>query len=86
MTNPAERWKTYLRYDTTIARDFFRTIDTLTRLQSARRRSTPPKSRSSQQPPASRFSNRLSKCPILGFGPFRKIACHSRVSTDKNNN
>jgi hypothetical protein len=42
MTNPAERWKTYLRYDTTIARDFFRTIDTLTRLQSARRRSTPP--------------------------------------------
>ena len=42
MINPPERWQTYLRYDTTIARDFFRTIDTLTRLQNARRRSTPP--------------------------------------------
>ena len=40
MINPAERWQMYLRYDTTIARDFFRTLDTLTRLQSARQRST----------------------------------------------
>ena len=39
MINPAERWQTYLRYDTTIARDFFRTLDALTRLQRARQHS-----------------------------------------------
>ena len=36
MTGPAERWQAYLRYDTTISRDFFRTLDALTRLQRAR--------------------------------------------------
>ena len=49
MINPAERWQTYLRYDTTIARDFFRTLDALTRLQRARQRSKAP-----QKPVASR--------------------------------
>jgi hypothetical protein len=33
---PAERWQMYLRYDTTISRDFFRTLDSLMRLQRAR--------------------------------------------------
>jgi hypothetical protein len=43
MTGPAERWQAYLRYDTTISRDFFRTLDALTRLQRARqvRKSAP---------------------------------------------
>src|SRR5262249_52482899 len=37
MLSPAERWQMYLRYDTTISRDFFKTLDALTRLQKARR-------------------------------------------------
>lgn len=37
MTAPPEQWHNWLRYDTTISRDFFRTLDTLTRLQHARR-------------------------------------------------
>jgi hypothetical protein len=36
MIAPAERWLTWLRYDTTISREFFRTLDTLTRLQRPR--------------------------------------------------
>ncbi len=36
MTNPEKRWCMYLRYDGTISRDFFRTLDALTRLQRAR--------------------------------------------------
>jgi hypothetical protein len=43
MTMPPERWQMYLRYDTTIARDFFRTLDALTRLQHARQRKAEPK-------------------------------------------
>ncbi len=31
-----ERWQMYLRYDTTISRDFFKTLDTLTKLQRLR--------------------------------------------------
>jgi hypothetical protein len=38
---PPEQWQTYLRYDTTISRDFFRTLDTLTRLQRARQLKKP---------------------------------------------
>ena len=37
MTAPPDQWHKWLRYDTTISRDFFRTLDTLTRLQHARR-------------------------------------------------
>ena len=72
MTNPAERWQMYLRYDTTIARDFFRTLDALTRLQRARQRSKAPdrtKARSAWQ-------QRPRQCPIPGFGPFRKTPQH----------
>jgi hypothetical protein len=36
MVAPPERWQSWLRYDTTISRDFFRTLDTLTQLQRAR--------------------------------------------------
>jgi len=36
MLTPPEQWHTWLRYDTTIAREFFRTLDTLTRMQRAR--------------------------------------------------
>jgi hypothetical protein len=42
MTMPAEHWQMYLRYDTTISRDFFRTLDALTRLQRVRRLSARP--------------------------------------------
>ena len=37
LTAPPDQWHNWLRYDTTISRDFFRTLDTLTRLQHARR-------------------------------------------------
>lgn len=37
MTAPPDQWHNWLRYDTTISRDFFRTLDTLTRLGHARR-------------------------------------------------
>jgi hypothetical protein len=42
MTISAERWNMYLRYDTTISRDFFRTLDALTRSQRVRQRNTRP--------------------------------------------
>jgi hypothetical protein len=32
---PPEQWQTYLRYDTTISREFFKTLDALTKLQRA---------------------------------------------------
>ena len=41
MTGPEERWRMYLRYDGAISRDFFRTLDTLTRLQKARQPKKP---------------------------------------------
>jgi hypothetical protein len=41
MTSPAERWQMYLRYDGAISREFFRTLDTLTRLQQARQPKKP---------------------------------------------
>ena len=40
MTMPPEQWQMYLRYDTTISRDFFRTLDALTRLQRIRQLKT----------------------------------------------
>ncbi len=40
MKNPEERWRTFLRYDGAISRDFFRTLDALTRLQRARQRTS----------------------------------------------
>jgi hypothetical protein len=43
MTGPEERWQMYLRYDGAISREFFRTLDTLTRLQKARQRKKPSK-------------------------------------------
>jgi hypothetical protein len=39
---PAEQWQMYLRYDTAISRDFFRTLDTLTRMQRLRQRKPEP--------------------------------------------
>jgi hypothetical protein len=36
MTMPAEHWQMYLRYDTTVSRDFFKTLDALTKLQRTR--------------------------------------------------
>jgi hypothetical protein len=38
---PPEQWQTYLRYDTTISREFFKTLDALTRLQRARQTKKP---------------------------------------------
>jgi hypothetical protein len=38
MIMPAERWQMYFRYDATISREFFKTLDTLTKLQRARQR------------------------------------------------
>jgi hypothetical protein len=37
LTAPPDQWHNWLRYDTAISRDFFRTLDTLARLQHARR-------------------------------------------------
>jgi hypothetical protein len=36
LVTPPERWHTWLRYDSSISRDFFRTLDTLRKLQRAR--------------------------------------------------
>ncbi len=36
MTMPAEHWQMYLRYDTTISRDFHKTLDALMKLQRTR--------------------------------------------------
>jgi hypothetical protein len=41
MTGPEERWKMYLRYDGAISREFFRMLDTLTRLQKSRQPKNP---------------------------------------------
>ena len=53
MTMPAERWQLYLRYDTTISRDFFRTLDALTRLQRVRQRNTRPTDKARPVPESS---------------------------------
>jgi hypothetical protein len=37
MAMPPEQWQMYLRYDTAISREFFKTLDALTKLQRARR-------------------------------------------------
>jgi hypothetical protein len=37
MAMPAEHWQQYLRYDTTISRDFFKTLDALQKLQRTRK-------------------------------------------------
>jgi hypothetical protein len=49
---PPEQWQTYLRYDTTISRDFFRTLDSLTRLQRARQLKKPAPPSVPEPPPA----------------------------------
>ena len=36
MTMSPEQWRMYLRYDTTVSRDFFRTLETLMKLQKIR--------------------------------------------------
>ena len=41
MTMPAEHWQMYLRYDTTISRDFFKTLETLHKLQRTRENRKP---------------------------------------------
>jgi hypothetical protein len=51
MTTPPEQWQAWLRYDTTISRDFFRTLDTLTRLQHARK-AKPSEAKHAGQPAA----------------------------------
>jgi hypothetical protein len=57
MIMPAERWQMYLRYDTTISREFFKTLAALTKLQSVRQRqaraasSLPPQTMSLPEPP-----------------------------------
>jgi hypothetical protein len=38
---PPEQWQTYLRYDTTISREFFKTLDALTKLQRVRQTKKP---------------------------------------------
>jgi hypothetical protein len=38
---PPEQWQTYLRYDTTISREFFKTLDALTKLQRVRQLKKP---------------------------------------------
>ena len=51
MIMPAERWQMYLRYDATISREFFKTLDTLTKLQRARQRQTPAAKAVALEPP-----------------------------------
>ena len=51
MIMPAERWQMYLRYDATISREFFKTLDTLSKLQRARQRQTPAAKAAALEPP-----------------------------------
>ena len=50
MVMPPERWQMYLRYDTTISRDFFKTLDSLTKLQRLRQRNKRVESNEPPQP------------------------------------
>jgi hypothetical protein len=52
MTMPAEHWQMYLRYDTIISRDFFRTLDALAKLQRVRQLSKPAPPPVPEPPPA----------------------------------
>jgi hypothetical protein len=51
MIMPAERWQMYLRYDATISREFFKSLDLLTKLQRARQRQTPAAKAVALEPP-----------------------------------
>src|SRR5688572_28866649 len=76
MTNPEERWRMYLRYDGAISRDFFRTLDTLMRLQRARQRtSTDPKPL---------VATAASGAPLSDSG-IRSVSQISSTPSDHNN-
>ena len=94
MTMPPEHWQMYLRYDTAISRDFFRTLDALTRLQRTRLQTTvelrrsPPKNVPICRAPTILTAENVRcrsrtppNCPVPGFGPFRKIA-HLTITKD----
>ena len=66
-----------LRYDGAISRDFFRTIEMLTRLQKARQ----PK-KLSQEPVIAAAAGTMSD---LGFGPFCRSAQRPRISLKEKN-
>jgi hypothetical protein len=72
MIMPAERWQMYLRYDATISREFFKTLDTLAKLQRARQRQTSAAKQAIPEPPPPPPEER--NCPIPGFAPFRRAA------------
>ena len=90
MKNPEERWRMYLRYDGAISRDFFRTLDALTRLQRARQRTSPdpkplvaaagsgaPLSRQSEQPAASECAAKSNDATKLSDSGIRSVSQNS---------
>ena len=98
MKNPEERWRMYLRYDGAISRDFFRTLDALTRLQRARQRTSPdpkplvaaagsgaPLSRQSEQPAASECATKSSDTAELSDSGIRSVSQNSPKLSYHNN-
>ena len=92
MKNPEERWRMYLRYDGAISRDFFRTLDALTRLQRARQRTSPdPKplvAAAGSGAPLSRQSEHRrnpARAAELSDSGIRSVSQNSPKSTDHEN-
>src|SRR6187200_799172 len=71
MTGPAERWQMYLRYDGAISREFFRTLDTLTRLQKARQPKKP-----SQEPVIAAAAGTMSDFGIRSVSQMSVAPTH----------
>ena len=79
MTMPAEHWQMYMRYDTTISRDFFKTLDALQKLQRTRENRKPAVGQALSPGLPDSKSCMLARhtpppnCPNPGLGPFRKM-------------
>jgi hypothetical protein len=79
MVMPAERWAMYLRYDTTISRDFFRTLDALQKLQRARQ----PKASQhipASQAPGAQLAMAAGAGPLLSDSGIRSVSQNTAVA------
>jgi hypothetical protein len=85
MVMPAERWQMYLRYDTAVSRDFFKTLDALTKLQRARRHqrihAAGSESAASQQPVAP-LSMAAGRGAVLSDSGIRSVSQNTPAVPD----
>src|SRR5688500_5586155 len=82
MTFPAERWQQYMRYDTTISRDFFKTLDALQKLQRTRERRKPVEQ--AFQAATSPFLGTYLPEPPLSESGIRSLSQNSSAVTNLN--